>query len=221
MSNYSFFPGEGRRRPGWRLFLGSNAVLFLIAFLLVDMRMGDASGSVEKPKPVETAITPITVVPNSGAAGETAVVQPRRALRFHAGNIREIVRPWQTYIRKYSLEFGVDPDLVTAILYIESKGDPNSVSRKGAMGLMQITPATANHLGIVDVFDPEQNIKGGVKYIAHLIRTYDESSALLAYNAGTGILDQDHIPVETKQFVERVQFLRSFLKDGKKRNDLS
>jgi len=221
MSNYSFFPGEGRCRAGWRLFLGSNAVLFLIAFLLVDMRMGDASGSVEKPKPVETAIIPIAVVPNSGAAGETFVVQPRRVHRFNAGNILEIVRPWQTYIRKYSLEFGVDPDLVTAILYIESKGDPNSVSRKGAMGLMQITPATANHLGIIDVFDPEQNIKGGVKYIAHLIRTYDESSALLAYNAGTGILDQDRIPVETKQFVERVQFLRSFLKDGKKRNDLS
>jgi soluble lytic murein transglycosylase-like protein len=160
-------------------------------------------------------------VPNSGAAGETFVVQPRRVHRFNAGNILEIVRPWQMYIRKYSLEFGVDPDLVTAILYIESKGDPNSVSRKGAMGLMQITPATANHLGIIDVFDPEQNIKGGVKYIAHLIRTYDESSALLAYNAGTGILDQDRIPVETKQFVERVQFLRSFLKDGKKRNDLS
>jgi soluble lytic murein transglycosylase-like protein len=221
MLNYSLYSGEGRRRLNWRLFLGSNAALFLIAFFIVDLRMGDLSRSVVESKPAEAAIIPVTIVPDAGNTEGSAAVQLHRAHLARPNDIRSSIRPWQPYIQKYSREFGVDPDLVAAILYIESRGDPYSVSGKGAMGLMQITPATASHLGISDVFDPEQNIKAGVKYIAHLIRTYDESLALLVYNAGAGTLEQNRVPRETKQFIERVQFLKSFLKDIKKLNDLS
>lgn len=221
MSNYSFFPGDRRRRPNWRLFVGSNTVLFLIAFFLVDLRMGDVPRSVDVSETAEAAVIPVTLVPGGGEAKGSTALRLRKPRLFRPGDIWERIRPWQPYIRKYSLEFNVDPDLVTAILYIESKGNPNLVSRKGAMGLMQITPVTAIHLGISDVLDPEQNIKAGVKYISHLIRKYDESSALIVYNAGESKLEQGRIPGETKNFIERVLFLRSFLKDGKKRNDLS
>ena len=83
-------------------------------------------------------------------------------------------------------------------------------------------PATATHLGVSDILNPEENIKAGVKHISRLIRTYeDESSALLVYNAGAGVLTRERIPQETRRFIDQVLFLKSFLKDGAKRDDLS
>ncbi len=209
------------RKLNWRLLIVSNVVLFLVSFFVVDLRMNDEMKPVERSGVNEAVMIPVTLVPNVENGGKTGAKRMGRPHGFRMSDIWESLRPWQTYIRKYSREYDVDPDLVSAILYIESRGIPDTVSNKGAIGLMQITPVTAVHLGVSNVLDPEENIKAGVKYIAALIRKYDESSALLIYNAGQTVLQKETVPRETKRFVERVLFLKSFLKDGKKRNDLS
>ena len=212
---------EHGRRPKWVLFIGSNVALFIGAVLLVNVWMSSSPKFNNRRGGIESTAIPVTLVPTeTGGTGKAN--HHGRALSFRMTDIWESLRPWQPYIRKYSREFGVDPDLVNAVMYIESKGNPNSVSGKGAIGLMQLTPATATHLGVSDIFNPEENIKAGVKYISGLIRTYeDESSALLVYNAGAGVLDRERIPQETRRFIDQVLFLKSFLKDGTKRDDLS
>jgi soluble lytic murein transglycosylase-like protein len=83
------------------------------------------------------------------------------------------------------------PELLRAIIRQESGFRPCAVSAKGAQGLMQLMPATAEQLALTDVFDPRQNVQGGAKYLKQLLSRYagDVSKALAAYNAGTGRVD--------------------------------
>ena len=82
----------------------------------------------------------------------------------------------------------IDPRLVKAVIRVESGGDPSAVSTAGAMGLMQLMPGTASAYGVLNPWDPEQNIAGGTKHLSDLLREYngDISLALAAYNAGSG-----------------------------------
>lgn len=81
----------------------------------------------------------------------------------------------------------VDPALVKAIIMAESGYNPNAISKKGAKGLMQLMPSTAQALGVEDAFNPEQNISGGVRYFKRLVNRFDGDVklALAAYNAGS------------------------------------
>jgi soluble lytic murein transglycosylase-like protein len=83
---------------------------------------------------------------------------------------------------------GLDPDLVLAVVGVESGFQPDAVSHKGAQGLMQLMPATARELGVIDAFDPAQNLDGGTRYLRMLVARYggDLGKALAAYNAGPG-----------------------------------
>ena len=106
-------------------------------------------------------------------------------------------------------EYGVDEAIVRAIIHAESAYRPNAVSRAGARGLMQLIPATASRFGVGDVFDPAQNIKGGVKYLAFLLKRYNSNLSLAAagYNAGEGAVDKyGGVPpyAETQRYVQRV-----------------
>ena len=105
-------------------------------------------------------------------------------------------------------KYGLDSRLVAAVIWVESSGDPNAVSRKGAKGLMQLMPETARSLGVVDVLDPTQNVDGGAKYLKQQIDDHgDLSLALAAYNAGpTAVSRHGGIPPykETKNYVRRV-----------------
>lgn len=104
---------------------------------------------------------------------------------------------------------GVDPALVHAIVKVESDFNPYAMSRKGAMGLMQLMPQTAFDMKVRDTFNPGENIDGGVKYLRYLIDRYDGnlSLALAAYNSGeTAVNKWGTIPPfpETKNYVSRV-----------------
>ena len=92
------------------------------------------------------------------------------------------------FIHAAASEHGIDPLLIKAIIKTESNFDPAAVSPKGAQGLMQLMPATARDLQVVDPYDPQDNIAGGTKYLRSLLDSYgwDVALSLAAYNAGPG-----------------------------------
>lgn len=115
---------------------------------------------------------------------------------------------YDALIDRYAVQYGVDPVLVRAVIQVESDFNPLCVSNKGARGLMQLMPETAHRYGVQKIFDPEQNIRGGVKYLADLLEMFnsDLPRTLAAYNAGEGaVLKYAGIPpyVETTTYVKR------------------
>lgn len=110
---------------------------------------------------------------------------------------------------RVSEEHGMDPKLVDALVRVESDYNPRAVSRRGAMGLMQLMPATARRLEVDDPFDPEDNVRGGTRELSRLVERYAGSLplALAAYNAGEGAVAQySGIPPysETRSYVSRI-----------------
>ena len=112
-------------------------------------------------------------------------------------------------IERIAGEQSLSPALLRAVIKAESNFHPEVVSPKGAMGLMQLMPATAASLGVSNPFDPAQNIDGGARYLRQLLDQFggDQRQALAAYNAGPGAVLRYHgVPPfpETRQYVERV-----------------
>jgi len=108
-----------------------------------------------------------------------------------------------------SHRYHLDPDLVNSVIRAESGFNPKAVSRKGAVGLMQLEPQTAAQLGVTDLFDPSANVDGGTRYLRELLVRYnfDLIKALAAYNAGPQRVEQYHgVPpyYETQAYVAQV-----------------
>ena len=112
-------------------------------------------------------------------------------------------------MQKTAEKHHVDPNLVRAVISTESNWNASAVSRKGALGLMQLIPGTAQRLGVGNAFDPAQNVDAGVRYLGMLLERYngDLNKTLAAYNAGPGAVDRfGGVPNfrETRNYVEKV-----------------
>lgn len=142
--------------------------------------------------------------------------------RSHCGRQTEAqldrkLAPYLGSIRQYSRAYGVDEDLVRAVMKQESCFNPKAKSRVGAMGLMQLMPGTADMLGVDNAWDPHENIRGGVKYLSQMLRKFkgDTQLALAAYNAGPGAVTKHNgIPPyrETRNYVKKIMAEYTHLK---------
>ncbi|MFC1891849.1 lytic transglycosylase domain-containing protein, partial [Thermodesulfobacteriota bacterium] len=111
-------------------------------------------------------------------------------------------------IEKASSEYDVDPDLTKAVVKAESDFNPACTSTKGAMGLMQLMPATARELGVRNPYNPGENVYAGTRYLKQLLDRYDGdvNVALSAYNWGMGNVERNpgKLPQETRTYISRV-----------------
>jgi soluble lytic murein transglycosylase len=137
---------------------------------------------------------------------------------------------YEAIVRGHSRNYGIEPALLAAVIYQESKFDPNAESKSGAIGLMQLTPPTARGIAIrtggaafriADLRNPEINVRYGSWYLQHLFRKYgDERLVLAAYNAGQGNVDrwrargQEIQFAETRHYVDRVEELKRIYRDA-------
>lgn len=117
--------------------------------------------------------------------------------------------PYGDLIQEAGERFGVDPELIRAVVDAESDFNPQARSHAGAQGLMQLMPATAEELGVSEPFDPQQNVMGGTRYLKQLLGRYDgdRDLALAAYNWGMGNLERspERMPDETIAYVRRIR----------------
>ncbi|WP_343649243.1 lytic transglycosylase domain-containing protein [Stenotrophomonas sp.] len=129
--------------------------------------------------------------------------------RVDFGSVRLNTTSFQTEIASAAREFGVEEAVVRAIIHAESAYNPTALSRAGAQGLMQLMPPTAARFGVADSYDASQNIRGGVQYLAWLLKRFNGDLTLAAagYNAGEGAVDRHGgVPPysETQYYVRRV-----------------
>ena len=148
-----------------------------------------ASGDDAGPSPLAELAQPESEPSHPGEAWSAIVGEPSgRSPRLPAQIVDLVKRQnLAKVIEKYARRYGVDEDLVWAVIRQESGFNPDAVSPKGAMGLMQLMPGTAALMGVSDAFDVEQNIAGGIKYLERCLSQFnrDVSLALAAYNAGS------------------------------------
>lgn len=112
-------------------------------------------------------------------------------------------------VQSNSQTWGVDPNLIRAVMANESGFDPNATSKTGAQGLMQLMPETAASLGVTNAYDPEQNVWGGARYLRSMLDRFggDVTKAVAAYNAGPNAVERHGgVPpyAETQSYVENV-----------------
>lgn len=146
-----------------------------------------------------------------GPGARTFPVPRTSAIRTTTPSDTVSASRYDEIIERHARARGLRPDLVRAVIQVESAFDPYARSPKGALGLMQLMPATADDLGVDDPFDPEANIRGGTAYLRELIDRFggNEELALAAYNAGPAAVERygQAIPPyrETQDYVRKVR----------------
>ena len=132
---------------------------------------------------------------------------------IHWNSVALHLNAYADAIRTASIEYGVDEAFLRAIIHAESAFNPRALSIKGAQGLMQLMPATASDMGVLDAFNSDENIRGGARYLSLLLHDFsgNERLAAAAYNAGPGAVQRyNGVPpyAETQVYVKRVEILR-------------
>jgi SLT domain-containing protein len=167
-------------------------------------------------KPVPSASTPSMQAARSAAAEVSQYFVRESAQSANAKIVAANARGHQASqeeidasIVMAAARHNVDPNLVRAVVKVESNFNSNAVSRKGAMGLMQLMPSTARSLNVKNPFDPDQNVDAGVRHLKHLLENYggDVNLTLAAYNAGSGAVARSSgVPhfAETQNYVRRI-----------------
>jgi hypothetical protein len=166
------------------------------------------------PASVEQAKQTEPVKPDSVRPAGQPVEEIPSVVRVHKASDR--ARQYEPVIQEASKTYGVDAELIRAVIRAESNFKNESTSPKGAMGLMQIMPETAKDLGIRNAYDPRENIMGGTRYLKNLLERYrdDVPTALAAYNWGMGNVERrpEKLPRETRVYINRIQ---QFMGEGK------
>jgi soluble lytic murein transglycosylase-like protein len=177
--------------------LGLSLVLFLV---LAPCAMADTYVYVD-----DNGVLTFTDSPTSADAVKVVVnEEPQEAFT------RPSSRPdYRNLIEEACARYGMDPDVISALIQAESAFDARAVSRKGALGLMQLMPETAEQMGVYNLLDPAANIDAGVRYLKALLRKFDGdlTLALAAYNAGPGVvLKYGAVPPieETQRYIEKI-----------------
>ena len=159
---------------------------------------------------VDDEIVPVAVVEEVKAiVEEQGGVFPKRSWRYHESSKPLWQSDYNEIIVEAAKKFDVDAALVSAVIKAESDYNPRTVSHKGARGLMQLMPATAERFGVTNSFDPAQNIHAGTKYLRWLLKQFDGNAdlAVAAYNAGEGnVWKYDGVPPfrETVNYINRI-----------------
>ena len=159
---------------------------------------------------VDDEIVPVAVVEEvKQIVQEQGGVFPRRSWRYHESSGPLWKSDYNDIIVEAARKFDVDAALVSAVIKAESDYNPRTVSHKGARGLMQLMPATAERFGVTNSFDPTQNIHAGTKYLRWLLKKFDGNAdlAVAAYNAGEGnVWKYDGVPPfrETVNYINRI-----------------
>ena len=167
---------------------------------------------------------PLTVIPEVNELGKSiydgSVSTQRRDLAQKDPLVKKLdstvlrrLRRYDRLITHAAAQNGLDPNLLKALVYIESAGNYKAVSPKRAMGLTQLRIPTAREMGVKNVFNPQQNLLGGAKYLSQQLKAFkNESTALAAYNAGpTRVRRGNTLPTETRSYVKRVLGVRNIL----------
>ena len=152
------------------------------------------------------------------AAEDVVAIEPEEV--FTPLPAKPIVKaPYRELVEAAAARYKVDADLITSVIAVESNFDPKALSPKNARGLMQLLPETAERLGVQNIYDPQENIDAGTRYLRELLQMYnnDLALALAAYNAGPERVQQyGRVPpfAETLSYVRRVK--RSYEKSKSK-----
>jgi soluble lytic murein transglycosylase-like protein len=169
---------------------------------LPDMQARPTDDSGDAPKPKRKAEPPPPAIPSTADSAAGSLLAPAVE--------EQPVDPMERIVREAAQRHQVDPALVKAVITTESGWNPRAVSRKGAMGLMQLIPGTAERYGVGDPYDPAQNVEGGTTYLKWLLDRYngDLTKTLAAYNAGEHAVDMyGGVPwyPETRRYVQKVR----------------
>jgi hypothetical protein len=204
-----------------RLVMGTNTRLFLAAddSSFTDVPTEEITGyekDLTLPAPLPLPLPPPAdahasiSAPFGSAKAESANSWPAKSGSTKSGSARFVPAPaLNQVVNSASAAYHLDPDLVNSVIHAESGFNSHAVSPKGARGLMQLMPGTANQLGVNDAFDPQANVTGGSRYLRELLERYnfDLVKALAAYNAGPQRVEQYRgVPPfrETRAYVARI-----------------